>query len=75
MKALFSRNQLILVAGYLALIVIAPFVSPKGYWLSLLCQIGIENATVDIGVVIGHQSKHFIALRRRYVGDDHELGS
>jgi len=43
MKALLSRNQLILVAGYLALIVIAPFVSPKGYWLSLLCQIGIST--------------------------------
>ncbi len=43
MKALFSKGRLIVLAGYLALIVLAPLVSPKGYWLSLLCQIGIST--------------------------------
>ncbi len=41
MKALFSRSRVIVLAGYLAVIVVAPLVSQKGYWLSLLCQIGI----------------------------------
>jgi branched-chain amino acid transport system permease protein len=43
MKPRFSRSSLLLFAGYLALIVLAPLVSPKGYWLSLLCQIGITT--------------------------------
>jgi branched-chain amino acid transport system permease protein len=43
MKPLFSRSHLIVLAGYLAVIVLAPLVSSKGYWLSLLCQIGITT--------------------------------
>ena len=43
MKAVFSRSHLIVLAAYLAVIVLAPLVSPKGYWLSLLCQIGITT--------------------------------
>ncbi|MGZ6124353.1 MAG: branched-chain amino acid ABC transporter permease [Myxococcales bacterium] len=43
MKALLSGSRLIVLAGYLAVIVVAPLVSPKGYWLSLLCQIGIST--------------------------------
>jgi len=43
MKTLFSRSRLLVLAAYLAVIVIAPLLSPKGYWLSLLCQIGIST--------------------------------
>jgi branched-chain amino acid transport system permease protein len=43
MKTLFSRSRVIILAGYLAVIVVAPLVSQKGYWLSLLCQIGIAT--------------------------------
>ena len=43
MKAPFSGNRLIVLAGYLAVIVVAPLVSTRGYWLSLLCQIGITT--------------------------------
>lgn len=43
MKALFSGRRLLLFAGYLALIVVAPLASQKGSWLSLLCQIGITT--------------------------------
>ncbi len=43
MKALLSGNRLIFIAGYLAVILLAPLVSSKGYWLSLLCQIGITT--------------------------------
>jgi branched-chain amino acid transport system permease protein len=43
MRALFSSSRLIILAGYLAVIILAPLVSPKGYWLSLLCQIGIAT--------------------------------
>jgi branched-chain amino acid transport system permease protein len=43
MKTLFSRSRVVVLASYLALIAVAPLVSPKGYWLSLLCQIGITT--------------------------------
>src|SRR5438045_1020342 len=43
MKAVLSGNRVIVLAGYLAVIALAPLVSPKGYWLSLLCQIGIST--------------------------------
>ncbi|HWE26231.1 MAG TPA: branched-chain amino acid ABC transporter permease [Myxococcales bacterium] len=43
MRTLFSKTRLIILALYLAMIVLAPLVSPKGYWLSLLCQIGIAT--------------------------------
>jgi len=43
MKALFSRSHLIVLGVYLAVIVLAPLLSSKGYWLSLLCQIGITT--------------------------------
>jgi branched-chain amino acid transport system permease protein len=43
MRAVLSGNRLVVLAGYLAIIVLAPLVSPKGYWLSLLCQIGIST--------------------------------
>jgi len=43
MRTLFSRRRLLVLALYLAAIVIAPLLSPKGYWLSLLCQIGITT--------------------------------
>ena len=43
MKALFGRTRLLVFAGYLAVIVIAPLLWQKGYWLSLLCQIGIAT--------------------------------
>ena len=43
MKAHFSRSHLIVLGVYLAVIVLAPLLSSKGYWLSLLCQIGITT--------------------------------
>ena len=43
MKALFSRNRLIALGGSLAVILLAPLLSSKGFWLSLLCQIGIST--------------------------------
>jgi branched-chain amino acid transport system permease protein len=43
MKARIEGNRLLIVGAYLALIILAPLVSPKGYWLSLLCQIGITT--------------------------------
>ena len=43
MKTLFSTNRLVVLAAYLAFIVLAPLLSPKGYWVSLLCRIGITT--------------------------------
>ncbi|HEY6908471.1 MAG TPA: branched-chain amino acid ABC transporter permease, partial [Myxococcales bacterium] len=43
MKTLFTRRSVAFLAVYLAAIVLAPLVSPKGFWLSLLCQIGITT--------------------------------
>jgi branched-chain amino acid transport system permease protein len=43
MKAVLSGTRLVVLAGYLAIIILAPLVSAKGYWLSLLCQIGIST--------------------------------
>ena len=43
MKALFSRNRLILLGASLAVILLAPLLSSKGFWLALLCQIGIST--------------------------------
>jgi branched-chain amino acid transport system permease protein len=43
MKVRLSGTRLIVLAGYLAVIVVAPLLSSKGYWLSLLCQIGITT--------------------------------
>jgi branched-chain amino acid transport system permease protein len=43
MTTLFSRKRVAVLAVYLAVIVIAPLLSPRGYWLSLLCQIGITT--------------------------------
>src|SRR5262249_12172557 len=43
MQALFSRYRLIALGGSLAVILLAPLLSSKGFWLSLLCQIGIST--------------------------------
>ncbi len=43
MRALFTRRRIAALAIYLGVIVLAPLVSPKGAWLSLLCQIGITT--------------------------------
>ncbi|MGE5046931.1 MAG: branched-chain amino acid ABC transporter permease [Deltaproteobacteria bacterium] len=43
MKALFSRKRVVILTIYLVAIVLAPLLSPKGFWLSLLCQIGITT--------------------------------
>ncbi len=43
MKPAFAKSRVLILAGYLAVIVVAPLVSQKGYWLSLLCQIGIST--------------------------------
>lgn len=43
MKALFSNKRVAILAIYLVAIVLAPLLSPKGFWLSLLCQIGITT--------------------------------
>ncbi|HET7787791.1 MAG TPA: branched-chain amino acid ABC transporter permease [Myxococcales bacterium] len=43
MKPLFTKKRVAILAVYLVAIVLAPLLSPKGYWLSLLCQIGITT--------------------------------
>jgi len=43
MKTLFSQKRLAVLAAYLVAIVLAPLLSPRGFWLSLLCQIGITT--------------------------------
>jgi len=43
MKTLFSGRRLVVLAAYLVIIVLAPLLSPKGYWVSLLCRIGITT--------------------------------
>jgi branched-chain amino acid transport system permease protein len=43
MKTVFSGKRLLVFAVYLAVIVLAPLLSPKGYWVSLLCRIGITT--------------------------------
>jgi branched-chain amino acid transport system permease protein len=43
MKTLFSTNRLVVLAVYLVIIALAPLLSPKGYWVSLLCRIGITT--------------------------------
>ncbi|MGZ6142907.1 MAG: branched-chain amino acid ABC transporter permease [Myxococcales bacterium] len=43
MTALFKGPRLLILAGYLAVILVAPLLWQKGYWLSLLCQIGITT--------------------------------
>jgi branched-chain amino acid transport system permease protein len=43
MRPLFTKRRVAALAIYLGIIVLAPLVSPKGAWLSLLCQIGITT--------------------------------
>jgi branched-chain amino acid transport system permease protein len=43
MKALLSGRRILWLAGYLVVIVVAPLLSQKGAWISLLCQIGIAT--------------------------------
>jgi branched-chain amino acid transport system permease protein len=43
MKALFSRNRLIVLGASFAVILLAPLLSSKGFWLAVLCQIGIST--------------------------------
>ena len=43
MRPLFTRRRIAALAIYLAIIVLAPLLSAKGAWLSLLCQIGITT--------------------------------
>jgi branched-chain amino acid transport system permease protein len=40
---LLPTRRLVFWSAYLALMVVAPLLSHKGYWLSLLCQIGINT--------------------------------
>ena len=40
-QPLLSRRRLVLFAGYILVVIVAPLVLSTGYWLSLLCQVGI----------------------------------
>ncbi|TMB26982.1 MAG: branched-chain amino acid ABC transporter permease, partial [Deltaproteobacteria bacterium] len=40
---LLNARRLVFWSAYLALLVLLPLAVHKGYWLSLLCQIGINT--------------------------------
>jgi branched-chain amino acid transport system permease protein len=51
---LFHRRRLAIWGGYLLLLVLAPQLSSKGYWLSLLSQIGIMTIfALSFNILLG----------------------